>query len=346
MRRRERLLRSWLKHERQSVRMVLAETFHHSSAPFPPKFKESGWEGTSLTPPYGHRTRLRPGRPRTARRVPEWAGKRCYSSCTTKTPQDGGHPVWVSSPAAHRGADDRVFRSCAHARSRCSCAADVRTVGGCLADPRHVHACRAGYRHAQDLSRQHSTACRASCAAAGGTVGGRASALLPRVFHHEEGAGMVLGRRWLRRGRCSIAGRTGSYWWKSGTTQWLISEGLTASPGRYEIVDTVVDVPVITQLKFPQSWPTDSGLCLRFSSSADPRTHVLPQRQVRTVQTVAEHRRSHSAVLGWLLTRPLPVRRQVPEMVQTVQTQWGCRSCSLSTFRRNSCCGARLGCEP
>ena len=36
-RRRERRLRSWLKHERQAVRMVLAETFDHSSAPFPPK---------------------------------------------------------------------------------------------------------------------------------------------------------------------------------------------------------------------------------------------------------------------------------------------------------------------
>ena len=41
---RERRLRSWLKHERQTVRMVLAETFHHSSAPFPPKFKEE-WVG-------------------------------------------------------------------------------------------------------------------------------------------------------------------------------------------------------------------------------------------------------------------------------------------------------------
>ena len=40
MRRRERRLRSWQKHERQTVRMVLVETFHHSSAPFPPKFKE------------------------------------------------------------------------------------------------------------------------------------------------------------------------------------------------------------------------------------------------------------------------------------------------------------------
>ena len=40
MRRRQRRLRSWLKHERQTVRTVLAETFHHSSAPFPPKFME------------------------------------------------------------------------------------------------------------------------------------------------------------------------------------------------------------------------------------------------------------------------------------------------------------------
>ena len=43
-RRRERRLRSWLKHERSAVRMVLAETSHHSSAPFPPKFKEE-WVG-------------------------------------------------------------------------------------------------------------------------------------------------------------------------------------------------------------------------------------------------------------------------------------------------------------
>ena len=43
-RRRERWLRSWLKHERETVRMVFAEAFHHSSAPFPPKFKGE-WEG-------------------------------------------------------------------------------------------------------------------------------------------------------------------------------------------------------------------------------------------------------------------------------------------------------------
>ena len=35
---------TWLKHERQTVRMVIAETFHNSSAPFPPKFKEEWLE--------------------------------------------------------------------------------------------------------------------------------------------------------------------------------------------------------------------------------------------------------------------------------------------------------------
>ena len=51
-RRRERRLRSWLKHERQTVRMVLAETFHHSSAPFPPKLKEEwvGWHEDARRP--------------------------------------------------------------------------------------------------------------------------------------------------------------------------------------------------------------------------------------------------------------------------------------------------------
>ena len=44
MRRRQHWLRSWLKHERQTLRMVLAETFRHSSAPFPPKFKVE-WVG-------------------------------------------------------------------------------------------------------------------------------------------------------------------------------------------------------------------------------------------------------------------------------------------------------------
>ena len=39
-RRRKRRLRSWLRHERQTVAMVLAEACHHSSGTFPPTLKE------------------------------------------------------------------------------------------------------------------------------------------------------------------------------------------------------------------------------------------------------------------------------------------------------------------
>ena len=93
MRRRERRLRSWLKHERQTVRMVLAETFHHSSAPF-----ASGWEGTCSTTACGDRTRQGAGRPRTIRRGPEWLGIRRSSVCVTRKTPCGvrGLPSWQS----------------------------------------------------------------------------------------------------------------------------------------------------------------------------------------------------------------------------------------------------------
>ena len=51
MGRRERWLRSWLKHERQTVRMVFAETFYHSSAPFPRKFKGAPLFGAHRSSP-------------------------------------------------------------------------------------------------------------------------------------------------------------------------------------------------------------------------------------------------------------------------------------------------------
>ena len=44
-RRRERRLRSWLRHERQTVAMVLAEACHHSSGSFPPTLKERRMAG-------------------------------------------------------------------------------------------------------------------------------------------------------------------------------------------------------------------------------------------------------------------------------------------------------------
>ena len=48
-RRREGRLRSWLRHERQSVAMVLAEACHHSSGSFPPTLKKRRVAGKTRT---------------------------------------------------------------------------------------------------------------------------------------------------------------------------------------------------------------------------------------------------------------------------------------------------------
>ena len=75
-----------------------------------------------------------------------------------------------------------------------------------------------------------------------------------------------------------VPGPTGVHFWNVATnyTQWELPERYTASSGRCtKILGKVDDVPVNMHDKFPQSWPIDNGLCLRFSSSADSRTPVL-----------------------------------------------------------------------
>ena len=155
--RRERWLRSWLKHERQTVRMVLAETFRCSSALFPPKFKEEWVER--------HEQHDALQRQNTAR-------TREATYCTSKTSvagdtaffslYDGEDAVWGTRPAslaklqratgagsaAHRGAHAGDVR--ARPVSRRSCAADGGPVGGCGQDRRLLRA-RAGHQSAQDL---------------------------------------------------------------------------------------------------------------------------------------------------------------------------------------------------
>ena len=106
-RRRERRLRPWLKHERQTVRMVLAETFHHSSEPFRRSSRRSGWEGTSSTTPCGQST----------------ARTREATYCTSKTSVardtaffslfDEEDAVWGARPTGlvePRGPQERVQR--------------------------------------------------------------------------------------------------------------------------------------------------------------------------------------------------------------------------------------------
>ena len=56
-RRRERRLRWWLRHERQTVAMVLAEACHHSSGCFPPTLKERRMAGQdAYEAPRGQKT--------------------------------------------------------------------------------------------------------------------------------------------------------------------------------------------------------------------------------------------------------------------------------------------------
>ena len=119
------------------------------------------------------RRRQGPERPRTARRGPEWLGRRHRRVAACQPGRAAG--AARADTAAHRGADYRGIRACANARR--SCAADGGTVARSPPVLRHVYACcrRAGYRCAQDHFREHPDANPASRAAAGGAVGGRAN---------------------------------------------------------------------------------------------------------------------------------------------------------------------------
>ena len=91
-RRRQRRLRSMLRHERQTVAVALAESQHHSAKR--PKMARAGeWGGEASSA-----TRRRSGGDPP---LPSWSSSACRS---TKIPAVPGHPVWVS-----RGGDRRGF---------------------------------------------------------------------------------------------------------------------------------------------------------------------------------------------------------------------------------------------
>ena len=96
-RRRERRLRSMLRHERMSVAMALADKLHHPSRG--QRMARAGEEESELH--YTAKVRKTP------------PPSRCSSACTKKNLAGGGLPAWQSrwdgtaraTPAAHRGAD-------------------------------------------------------------------------------------------------------------------------------------------------------------------------------------------------------------------------------------------------
>ena len=148
-RRRERRLRSWLKHERMTVAMALAEASHRT-APRGQRTARAGVWGHELNytatvrdPPHTPAGALQPLR-RRARRVA--AGQDSYLVRAAR-----------AGSAAHRGPDRR--RRSWVTDARYSCAADGGTAGGCAPVRRCSCACfRAGYLSAQDHPREHPSA--------------------------------------------------------------------------------------------------------------------------------------------------------------------------------------------
>ena len=103
-RRRERRLRQFLRHERLTVAMLLAETNHHAV----PTRQSKARRGEEVrVARHGHDPEQPPP-------------SRSPSICTRKSPAGPGHPVWVSRGVHTYGTD-----------SGCTCGA----VGGTVAGP-------------------------------------------------------------------------------------------------------------------------------------------------------------------------------------------------------------------
>ena len=172
----------WLRHERMTVRMELAAVLHHSAS------KSAGPETNDAS--------------RSQKTVNSREDAELFD--LYKEEPGGSRP-----PIQQRcGADDRVLRSCAGARSRCSCAEDGRPVGWC-----------------PHLSSRLSTCPRSSPRSSSRNV--------PR-FVCRSWWNSALGRRWLRMApvRWTEADR-GLLEAGRCTTHSVLPEGSTASPGRY-----------------------------------------------------------------------------------------------------------------
>ena len=155
-RRRQRRLRSMLRHERQTVRMELS---------WLQPFTTAGVEGSGRTKAYGHRRQPARVLPSTSNFPLTMAGPRV--GC-------GRRPCW--SRGRRRGTGGTWGSGMRSPRSRGPCAADGGTDARRPPVLRHFSAggCRAGYRSAEDLPGQDSAALGGSSAPAadGGTVGG------------------------------------------------------------------------------------------------------------------------------------------------------------------------------
>ena len=186
-RRRQRRLRQWLRHERLSVAMALAECQHHA-APRGQSMARAGGEESEMNTATGQKTPL----PRAASTVHFDLFDEGDVLAARPTPLVEVRAT-AGGSAAHRGVHRRC---CAHGTDpRCACAAFGGTGGGSPSEDRCAVASRAGYQRAQDLTGLGSASHGgpSSSAADGGTVDGSAH---DRVLFFSSGADCRADRRY------------------------------------------------------------------------------------------------------------------------------------------------------
>ena len=212
-RRRQRRLGQFVRLERLSVAMVLAESQHHTSRG--QKVARAGEEG------HEEHDAFRRQRP-----PPPQASFRLFDEEDSEL---GARPGSVTDPvpqgqvgAAHRGAQDRGVP--VRSDPRCSCAADGRSGGGSAAEDRRGVSCGAcaGCRRAQDLFGPHPTAFGGTSYEDGGAVGGSADGARMRTCGRCQESPGVEGSSGTGRADRSHSSSSWSSWsgWSSRFPTW------------------------------------------------------------------------------------------------------------------------------
>ena len=128
----------------------------------------------------------------------------------------------------------------------------------------------------------------------GGTVGGCASPGVDRA-----GTQTWLASNGARSLRMGAVGRSSGGWWAHAIPRRVSQTVTPPAPGGILSLGPVVDVVLVVQRQFQQSFfEMTVGWCLRVSSSTECRTFQKQARWVRTVQNCAKHRRTST---GWLV---------------------------------------------
>ena len=164
MRRRQRRLRQFLRHERLTVAMALAEAQHHAA----PRRQKPASAITVNDAPRGQKNA-------DAEYFELSSDEEVASARGDAVGSALGAPAAGAGPATHRGADRRLGSGgpfALHGR-----AAEGGTVGGCLEGLRPA-AARAGYRSSQDPVSTTECSHSPPCAADGRSVGGSADEYL------------------------------------------------------------------------------------------------------------------------------------------------------------------------